>query len=157
MHLRTLEQISNSGMKPIFARWFSFTVLIFISPLDVHSFPDTVFLPIGRGRGNSWSNFSIRAIPILVNQLKSCRNFIYPALTDFFSNGLTSLYPVSENFYSGIFHFQAGRISISNSYWYLSSVARLSVNGNVQPQYVAQRSIAGCTVFTAFAFYSILP
>ena len=80
MHLQTLNNQSYSGMKPIFARWFSFTLLIFISPLDVYSFPDTVFLSIGRGRGNTWSDFSIRAMPILVNQLKNCRTFHLPRL-----------------------------------------------------------------------------
>ena len=84
MHRRTLNNHSYSGMKPIFARWFSFTVLIFISPLEVYSFPDTVFLSIGRGRGNSWSDFSIRAISIPVNQLKNCRTSHLPRLNRLF-------------------------------------------------------------------------
>jgi len=108
MHLRTLEQISNSGMKPIFARWFSFTVLFFISPLDAGSFPDTVFLSIGRGRGNTWSNFSIRAIPILVNQLTTCRNFYLPRLIRLFLQWTNQFKPSFWKLLLGHFLFPGG-------------------------------------------------
>ena len=157
MYLRTLEQISNSGMKPIFASWFSFTVLIFISPLDADSFPDTVFLSIGRGRGNSWSNFSIRAIPILVNQLKNCRTSHLPRLNRLFLQWTNQFIPSFWKLLLGHFQVLGGENPYFKFLLIPFTVARLSVNGNVQPQYAAQRSIAGCTVFTAFAFYSILP
>jgi len=104
MHLRTLKIQSYSGMKQLFARWFSSAVLIFISPLDADSFPDTVFLSIGRGRGNSWSNFSIRAIPILVNQLINCRNFYLPRLNRLFLQWTNQFIPSFWKFLLG--HFQ---------------------------------------------------
>ena len=108
MYLRTLEQFSNSGIKPIFARWFSFTVWIFISPLDADSFPDTVFLSIGRGRGNSWSNFSIRAIPILIDQLKNCRTSHLPRLIRLFLQWTNQFKPSFWKLLLGHFPFPGG-------------------------------------------------
>jgi len=108
MHLRTLKNQSYSGMKPIFARWFSFTILIFISPLDAGSFPDTVFISIGRGRDNSWSDFSIRAIPILVNQLKNCRTSHLPRLNRLFLQWTNQFIPSFWKFLLGHFPFPGG-------------------------------------------------